>query len=125
MHRLRSSFLKLSIQKNQSQHSYYNQNIITGTGNPFYTEQNYTPSRRINWSNEFLDGIFEEKHLIEFPLSVKTERELRVCSCTQILIADDEIFNIHCVGRMLKPHKLRYDTALDGVQVVERVKAKL
>ena len=43
---------------------------------------------------------------------------VKTCQCTQVLVVDDEPFNILCIQKLLKNYQLKSDQALDGYQAV-------
>ncbi len=48
--------------------------------------------------------------------------KLKSCGCPEILITDDEIFNIMALKQAVKKYNFKIDTAENGMVAVEKVK---
>jgi PleD family two-component response regulator len=47
-------------------------------------------------------------------LKISILKKKNNCNCAEILIVDDEIFNIICIEKMLKEFKIKTDRAING-----------
>lgn len=47
---------------------------------------------------------------------------MEVCDCPEVLIVDDNVFNIHALRTRLSKYNLRMDQATSGWEAIEKVK---
>jgi CheY-like chemotaxis protein len=64
---------------------------------------------------------FLRKNKDEIEISSVQETKETTCSCSQILVVDDDVFNIMALQHLLKSLCLKCDFAYNGVQAIEKI----
>lgn len=62
-----------------------------------------------------------EKSELKSPLDILSNK---ICECNDILLVDDELFNLSSMKFLLKKKNLNADTAMNGRESIERIKEK-
>jgi len=57
--------------------------------------------------------------------SHRSKKSEKACTCSDVLIVDDEIFNITAMKFLLKKHKINADSCLNGKECIEKLKRKV
>ena len=105
------------IEKKKSYHKNYNTNSNNGINKTFNNNNNNNISNNNNNNNNNTSNI----NTFNNNLENNNIKNIKICHCRDILLCDDETFNLKTIKNMLKKLNIECDTSTNGKECIDSI----